>query len=52
MARGLGNNRMNRNHSNYSSIEIGQNIKKSPGDLRRLSVTQTPRENYQLKNKI
>ena len=28
--------------TNYSIIEIGQNTEKSPGDLRRLAVTQTP----------
>ena len=27
---------------NYCIIEIGQNTEKSPGDLRRLAVTQTP----------
>ena len=35
-------------HPNYSIIEIGQNSKKSPGDLRRLAVTQIPVENHQL----
>ncbi len=30
------------NHPNYSIIKIGQNTEKSPGDLRRLAVTQTP----------
>ena len=29
-------------------IKIGQNTKKSPGDLRRLAVTQTPMKNHQL----
>ena len=33
---------------NYSIIENGQNIEKSPGDLRRLAVTQTPVRNHQL----
>ena len=45
---GPGDKRMSRDHSNYSIIEIGQNIKKSPGDLRRLNVTQIPVENHQL----
>ena len=27
-------------HPNYSIIEIGQNTEKSPGDLKRLAVTQ------------
>ena len=35
-------------HTNYSIVEIGQNSKKSPGDLRRLAVTQTPVEDHQL----
>ena len=29
-------------HPNYSIIENGQNTEKSPADLRRLAVTQTP----------
>ena len=37
-----------RDHQNYSTVEIGQNTEKSPGDLRRLAVTQTPVENHQL----
>ena len=45
---GLGNCRTNGDHPNYSIVEIGQNTKKSPGDLRRLAVTQTPVENHQL----
>ena len=46
--RGLGNKRTRGNHPNYCIIEIGQNIKKSPGDVRRLTVTQTPVKNHQL----
>ena len=45
---GLGNNRTRREHPNYSNTEIGQNTKKSPGDLRRLTLTQIPVENHQL----
>ena len=30
---GLGNKKTFRDHPNYSIIEIGQNTKKSPGDL-------------------
>ena len=45
--RGLGDKRSG-DHPNYSIIEIGQNTKKSPGDLRRLAVTQTPVENHEL----
>ena len=33
---------------NYSIIENGQNTKKSPRNLRRLAVTQTPVKNHQL----
>ena len=35
-------------HPNDSIIEDGQNTEKSPGDLRRLAVTQTPMKNHQL----
>ena len=34
--------RTNRDHPNYSIVEISQNTEKSPSDLRRLLVTQTP----------
>ena len=39
---GIGNYRKNRNHTDYSISEIVHNTEKSPGDLRRLAVTQTP----------
>ena len=45
---GLGNKRTTGDHPKYSIVVIGQNTKKSPGDLRRLAVTQTPVENHQL----
>ena len=35
-------------HPNDSVIEDGQNTEKSHGDLRRLTVTQTPVKNHQL----
>ena len=35
-------------HPNYCITEIGQNTKKSPGDLRRLAVTQTPMKDHQV----
>ena len=35
-------------HPNYNIIKIGQNTEKSPGDLRRLAVTQTLVKAYQL----
>ena len=44
----LGNTRTSRDHPNYSIIKIGQNSEKSPGDSRRLAVTQTPVRNYNL----
>ena len=40
---GLGN-RTVRDHPNYSIIKIGKNIDESPGDMRKLAVTQTPLE--------
>ena len=39
---------MSGDHPNDSIIENGQNTEKSPGDLRRLAVTQTPVKNYRL----
>ena len=45
---GLGNKRTSGNHPNYRIIKIGQNTEKSPGDLRRLVVTQTLVRNHQL----
>ena len=44
----LGNKRTRGDHPSYNIIEIGQNTKKSPEDLRRLAVTMTPVENHQL----
>ena len=40
---GLVNKRKSGDHPN-----IGQNTEKSPGDLRKLAVTQTPVEKHQL----
>ena len=45
----FGNNGTGGNCPNYSIVEIGQNTEKSPGDLRRLTVSQTPVKSYQLK---
>ena len=45
---GFRNKRTSGDHPNYGFDEIGQNTKKSPGDLRILAVTQTPVENHQL----
>ena len=36
-------------HPNYSIVDNSQNTEKSPGDLRRLAVTQTP-ANVDVKN--
>ena len=46
--RGLGNKRTSGDNPNYSIVKIDQNIDKSPGDLRRLVVTQTPEKYHQL----
>ena len=52
LVQGLGDlekkNRRGGDCPNYSIIEISQNTEKSPEDLRRLSVTQTPVKNHQL----
>ena len=43
----LGNKRTSGDHQNYSIVEIGQNTK-TPADLEKLAVTQTPVENHYL----
>ena len=48
VAGGLGNKRKSGNHPKDSIIKIGQNAEKSPGDLRRLAVSQTPVEGLRL----
>ena len=48
LLKGLGSRRTSRDHPNDSIIENGQNTKKSPADLRRLAVTQTPVKNHWL----
>ena len=48
VAERIGNRSTYRDHPNYSIINIGQNTKKSPGDLKRLAVTQTPVKEHQL----
>ena len=47
--RRLGNNGTGEDCPNDGIIEIGQNTEKSPGDLRRLAVTQPPVENQRVK---
>ena len=49
MTGGRGNGGSNRDCPDDSMVEIGQNTEKSPGDLRRLVVTQPPEKNHQLK---
>ena len=44
----VGNWRTNQDHPNYILVEIGKNIQKNPGDVRRLAVTQTSVKDYQL----
>ena len=45
---GLVNKRTSGDHPNNSIVEMDQNTKKSPKDLRRLDVTQTPVRNHLL----
>ena len=45
---GFGNKRTSGDHPNYSIVKIDQNTAKSPRDLIRLAVTQTPVEDHQL----
>ena len=45
----LGNKRIIGDHQNNYIIGNGQNTLKSPGDLRRLAVTQNPVKDHQLK---
>ena len=45
---GLGNKRTSGDHPNYCIVKIGQNTEKSPGDLGRVAVAQTPVEDHQL----
>ena len=46
---GHGNKRTSGEHPNDSIIKINHNTEKSPGDLKRLAVTQIPGRNHQLK---
>ena len=38
---------MSGDHPNHRIIENDQNTEKSPGDLRRFAITQTPVEDHQ-----
>ena len=44
----FGNKRKSGDNPDDSITKIGQNAEKSPGDLRRLAVTQTPVKDHQL----
>ena len=46
---GLGNKRKRGDNPDYYITENGQNTEKSPGDLRRLTLTQTLVTDHQLK---
>ena len=51
LGKGIGrlrNQTTSRNHPDYTIIKIGQNTEKSPEDLRRHAITQTPVRNHQL----
>ena len=37
-----GNKKTSGDHPDYNIVKIGQNIEKNLGDLKRLTVTQTP----------
>ena len=43
----IGNQRKNRDQQDYRFVEIGQDTEKSPGNLRRLAVIQTPMKDHQ-----
>ena len=47
---GLGNKRTSGNHSKCCIIKIGQNTEKSPGDLKRLAVSEKPSAKAGVKN--
>ena len=41
--------RTSQDHPDYSIVDISQNTKKSPGDLKRLAVTRTAEKDHQLR---
>ena len=45
-AGGFGNQRKNKDHTNDSIVELGQSTEQSPGDPRKLAVTQTSVKDY------
>ena len=48
VTKGLGSWRTSGDHLNYKIIENGQNTEKSPGDLKRLAITQILVKDHQL----
>ena len=44
----VGNQRKNWDHPDQIIVKIGNNIEKSPGDLTKLAISQTPVKDYQL----
>ena len=44
----IGNQKKNRDNPDFNICEIGLNTQKSPGDLKRHSVTPTPVKDHQL----
>ena len=47
MIRRIGNQRKQRNHSDYRIFKISENSEKSPGNLKRLPGNQNPRKGNQ-----
>ena len=45
----IGNQWKTRDHPEQNIVEISKNTEKSPGDLRRPAITQTPVKDHQLK---
>ena len=48
IGKGLKDMEIRGDHPDYSITKIGQNAEESPGNLRRLAVTQIPVRDYQL----
>ena len=44
----IGNKNSSGNHPNDNTVKISENTEKSPDDLRKLAVSETPVKNYQL----
>ena len=44
----IANKRTSGDHVNYRTVKTDQNTEKSPRDLKRLAITQTPVENHQV----